>query len=188
MTDGDFTVASQQSVISFGSYRQDGKETTSMEWLVLAEKDNKKLLVSKYALDCKPYNTERQGTTWEKCTLRKWLNNEFYNTAFSAEEQEKIQTTSVPATKNPNYATKPGNGTQDKVFLLSINEVNKYFAWGNERVCCTGDGKACWWWLRSPGCNNDYAAGVLRDGAVSCYGYDVNDGGRAVRPAMWVEF
>ena len=68
--------------VNFGTYEQDnntsnGKE--EVEWLVLEVKDGKALIISKYALDCKPYNTGLTGATWETCTLRKWLNNNFIN-------------------------------------------------------------------------------------------------------------
>ena len=68
--------------VSFGKYEQDnntsnGKE--KIEWLVLEVKDGKALVISKYALDCKPYNTSSTNVTWETCSLRNWLNNDFIN-------------------------------------------------------------------------------------------------------------
>lgn len=76
--------------MSFGKYEQDnntsnGKE--KIEWLVLEVKDGKALVISKYALDCKPYNTSSTNVTWETCSLRNWLNNDFINSAFSATEK-----------------------------------------------------------------------------------------------------
>lgn len=76
--------------VSFGKYEQDnntsnGKE--KIEWLVLEVKDGKALVISKYALDCKPYNTSSTNVTWETCSLRNWLNNDFINSAFSATEK-----------------------------------------------------------------------------------------------------
>jgi hypothetical protein len=41
-------------------------------------------------LDAKPYNEEDTSITWENCTLRKWLNDTFYNTAFTDSEKTKI--------------------------------------------------------------------------------------------------
>ena len=72
--------------VVFGQYEQDndtsnGKE--DVEWLVLDVQEDRALLISKYLLDCKPYNTTDDHVTWETCTLRKWLNDEFINTAFS---------------------------------------------------------------------------------------------------------
>ena len=70
--------------IKFGSYEQDnntsnGKE--AIEWLVLDVQGNKVFLVSRYNLDVQPYNKTSGSVTWEKCTLRTWLNNDFLNHA-----------------------------------------------------------------------------------------------------------
>ena len=94
--------------IKFGAYEQDsdtsnGKE--EIEWLVLEVKDGKALVISKYALDCKPYNESYTEVTWETCTLRSWLNNDFINAAFSAVEKTMIPTVTVSVDKNPdNYS------------------------------------------------------------------------------------
>ncbi len=112
-------IAKVGDYVAFGAYEQDnntsnGKE--DIEWLVLEVKDGKALVISKYALDRKPYNASYTDVTWETCTLRKWLNKEFINAAFSADEKAMIPTVTVPADKNPDYSTNPGNATQDQVF------------------------------------------------------------------------
>ena len=194
--------ASVGSTVFFGSYEQDnntanGKE--DIEWIVLAKEGNKALVISKYALDCQEYNsTYYTDVTWETCSLRKWLNGTFLNAAFSSVEQNSIISSSVTADKNPKYNTSPGKNTTDKVFLLSITEVNKYFRSDNARQCqgteyCYAQGayKAsngnCWWWLRSPGFDSHYAAGVDIDGSVSNRGNFVHIGSGAVRPALWID-
>ncbi|MGN0766843.1 MAG: DUF6273 domain-containing protein, partial [Christensenellales bacterium] len=198
----------------FGSYEQDNNKSNGqedIEWLVLAKEGTKILVISKEALDCKPYNTSCTDVTWETCTLRKWLNNDFINAAFSADERTMIPTVTVSADKNPDYSTNPGNATQDQVFLLSITEVNKYFSSDSARQCkptdyAVANGVAndvwgrgnCWWWLRSPGDGRSNAAGVHRDGDVRESGYGVGgvivSGNRlfgfdliAVRPALWID-
>ena len=186
--------------VFFGAYEQDnntsnGKE--DVEWLVLEVKDGKALVISKYALDCKPYNTSYTDVTWETCTLRKWLNNDFINAAFSADEKAMIPTVTVSADKNPEYSTNPGNATQDQVFLLSITEANKYFSSDSARQCeptdyavangaWKSDSGNCWWWLRSPGYFQYFAANVYCDGDALEYGYLVTYDYYAVRPAMWI--
>lgn len=187
--------------VLFGSYDQDnnavnGKE--AIEWRVLKVQDDKALLISKYALDCKPYNTSRKEVTWATCTLRTWLNKDFFNTAFSAKEREMIPAVTVSADKNPEYSTNSGNATQDKVFLLSITEANKYFASDSKRQCApteyavtngayvNGDNGNCMWWLRSPGYRQDYADLVGSGGHNDAYGYFVNRDDYAIRPALWV--
>ena len=138
--------------------------------------------------------------TWETCSLRKWLNGPFLNAAFSTEEQAQIQSTIVSADKNPKYSTNPGNATTDKVFLLSINEVEKYFSSDEDRKCVpteyaiaqgaawTPDSYTCCWWLRSPGEYQSDAAGVISVGSVYYSGVRVDDDAGCVRPALWIDF
>lgn len=199
--------ASVGDTITFGAYEQDnntsnGKE--AIEWTVLDKDGMSLLLISKQALDCQQYNTSYTDVTWESCSLRKWMNGTFLNKAFNAEEQAQIQNTTVSADKNPEYNTNPGNATTDKVFLLSINEVEKYFNSDEARKCAptayakaqgaytsdiykTASGAAtCWWWLRSPGDNQSSAATVNHDGSVYYLGYFVSYAHDAVRPALWI--
>lgn len=199
--------ASVGDTITFGAYEQDnntsnGKE--AIEWTVLDKDGMSLLLISKQALDCQQYNTSYTDVTWESCSLRKWMNGTFLNKAFNAEEQAQIQNTTVSADKNPEYNTNPGNATTDKVFLLSINEVEKYFNSDEARKCAptayakaqgaytsdiykTASGAAtCWWWLRSPGDRQTYAAYVHNDGSVDYPGDAVSLVIDAVRPALWI--
>ena len=185
--------------VFFGAYEQDndtsnGKE--DIEWLVLDAKDGKVLLISKFALDCKRYNASYTDVIWENCSLREWLNNDFIDSAFSAKEQAMIPPVTVSADKNPEYDTYPGGATQDKVFLLSIAEANKYFRSDSARQCeptqyaaakyANSDNGSCWWWLRSPGAYQYRAAYVDIGGAVDCYGDNVDYAYAAVRPALWI--
>lgn len=155
------------------------------------------LLISKYALDCVQYNASYSDVTWENCSLRKWLNGTFMNTAFSAEERAIIPIVTVSADKNPEYNTSPGNSTQDQIFLLSIPEVNKYFTSETERQCkptgyaeTQGNVKSsngnCWWWLRSPGNNSGVAAAVNIEGTILAHGTFVSNHFCTVRPALWI--
>lgn len=187
--------------VFLGTYEQDNNTSNGKEdiaWLVLEVKDGKALVVSKYALDCKQYNTSNTDVTWETCTLRKWLNNDFINAAFSSYEKAMIPTVTVSADKN---STNPGNATQDQVFLLSITEANKYFGSDSARQCKPTDyafangayfnsvNGNCWWWLRSPGVTQysaHSAAYVHSSGGVYESGSDVDIGTSAVRPAMWI--
>ena len=79
-------------VVTFGKYPQTaaGTDQTPIEWIVLDVQDGKALLLSKYGLEMKQYNTEYTDITWETCTLRTWLNSDFLNKAFSSEEQSAI--------------------------------------------------------------------------------------------------
>ena len=190
---------SEGGIVTFGHYDQDNNRSNGaepIEWIVLKNDGDTIMLISKYGLDMKLYNTKDEEVTWETCTLRKWLNGEFLNTAFSAEEQTRLQTVKVKAEDNPEYGTDAGNNTQDKVFLLSIDEANRYFRSDADRVCMstqtaesngpyTNDNSgACWWWLRSPGNNTNRAAYVIYDGFVRSRGSLVSPGRGGVRPVV----
>ncbi len=193
--------------VLFGAYKQGAdpdSEKTAIEWLVLDKKDDKLLVISKYVLDCLKYHNSFADITWEKCSLRKWLNDSFLNEAFTPAEQEKIQTTTVSTEENPWYITDPGKDTTDKVFLLSIAEAEKYFSSVEERKCLPtayaiargtftsnrhkSDGKpTCWWWLRSPGDRQYFASTILLGGSINYDGCLVSNTHDGVRPAMWID-
>ena len=121
-----FREAKTGDIIVFGSYEQDnntknGKEP--IEWIVLSNDGKELFVVSKYVLDCQPYYTEFIDITWEECTLRKWLNDDFYNAAFSTLDKKLIKTTKVKNNDHPDCGTKGGNDTNDNVFLLSLEDV-----------------------------------------------------------------
>lgn len=209
MRDVKFAVG---SYVTFGEYPQtaEGEDMTPIEWLVLARDGNNALLISRYGLDTKPYNTSDIKVTWSSCTLRTWLNNVFYNKAFSAAEQKAIMTTTVDNSKSQcysDYNTSGGSNTQDKVFLLSYAEANEYFGatYDNSnnmksRAAPTAyaiahgaytyfsdktatDENAGWWWLRSPGYDRELATAVLTNGSLgNVYVNDTN----TVRPVIWV--
>ena len=200
-SDAWFKICPIGGMVFFGTYEQDnntsnGKE--EIEWIVLAREGDQVLVISRYALDCIPYNRSSTSVTWETCSLRKWLNGTFLNAAFSESERAMIPSVTVRADENPSYSTSPGNSTTDQVFLLSITEVNKYFSSNSARQCqgtayCyaqgaqKGDNGNCWWWLRSPGYDSYGAASVRRKGSVNDDGYGVDDISIAVRPALWID-
>ena len=184
--------------ISFGRYPQDEDGGVKpIEWTVMKTEKNKMLLFSKYVLDTQQYNEKSEEVTWETSDIRRWLNNDFYTTAFNDIEQSKIANTLVRTENNPKYGTAGGNDTEDKVFLLSIEEAESFFINDGERKAKTtkyaekagvymDDEGYSWRWLRSPGFHSicaailDYRGWVHEDGfCVDCYAY-------GVRPALWL--
>ena len=182
---------------TFGTYEQDNVTSNGaedIEWLVLAKENNKILVISDKVLDFqsyneKPYYETRKSITWEQCSLRKWLNDSFLNEAFSEEERALIQSIIVSVDKISKYYT-------DKVFLLSYNEVEKYFSDNHARKCAftayakahaAGRGADAWW-LRSL-TGPDYAAFVESSSGGLYYksnGFVTSDG-CGVRPALWID-
>ena len=184
-------------IITFGNYWQ-GKDKSAgkqpVEWQVLDVKDGKALVISKYALISHEYNEEWTGVTWETCTLRKWLNDTFIKDIFSAEEMKAVTLSDVSADKNPRYGTNQGHDTKDKLFLLSIKEVEQYFVSNEKRLCkptkqvwrMRASCEYGWWWLRSAGPYGYCAAYVDDDGSVSYDGSIVLNCEASVRPAFWL--
>ena len=196
--------------LTFGRYPQtaDGTDATPIEWKVLSVQGNRALLLSRYGLDEMPYHTERIDITWEQCTLRTWLNQDFLNKAFSETERNAILTSYVDNDQGYWWETDGGKDTEDKIFLLSYEEANEYLGVTEEdkdnmesRTAPTAyairngaytsdswtteDGNlAGMWWLRSPGDLQSEAADVRTAGSLS--NRSVNDSSVVVRPAMWV--
>ena len=192
-------------IIKFGSYPyySNGTEKT-IEWQILEKyEDGTALVISKYCLDVVQYNNKNVDVTWETSTIRKWLNKEFYKKAFKNEDKTLLIESYVVNKDNVEDETYGGNNTSDKMFLLSIDEANKYFGSKQERrgyptpyvennvnsklghlLPAKEYGGSCEWWLRSPGLDQDYAAIVSEDGSVDSTGDDVNEDEVAVRVAF----
>lgn len=176
-----------------GSYEQDnniynGQE--AIEWTVLDIKDGKVLLLSEKALAFKPFNTSLESVTWDTCSLRQWLNNDFLQDAFSDIEQSIILTIKEA---NESYSE---SDSSTKIFLLKGAEVQKYLV--EEKISCEpttyaktqttvsiSDG--CKWWLRISGFSPTCAVKVNEDGFIDTKGTDVDSDSVAVRPALWLE-
>lgn len=140
------TSVDEMDSILFGSYRQgNNNDIEAIEWLALDydKVNNRVLLLSKDIIDSRCYQDISEDEfddmfysdnpiklTWENCSLRKWLNNEFYNTAFNDNEKQRILVMNIANNDNIDTGAKSGVNTYDKVFLLSIDEMRKYFGSG----------------------------------------------------------
>lgn len=113
--------AKPHEIITFGTYPQtaDGSDRTPIKWRVLQNSGRELFILSEYILDCKRYHSAYIDVTWQDCDLWQWLNDEFYNAAFTDSEKEVIKTTF----NTDNGQTSPD--TEDKVFLLSVAEVER---------------------------------------------------------------
>ncbi len=125
------------------------------------------------------------ASDWATSSIREWLNNDFYNTAFSDSEKSQIGTT-YNENKSPYSNTYDSANTSDKIFLLSRSEVlnsnygfsSSYYTYDTARQIKSTDYAQCqgckkststsyngnsWWHLRSPG-NCGRTADVSYDG------------------------
>ena len=197
-------VAQVGDVIIFGEYEQDNKTSSGkeeIEWKVLdKDTDGNLFVISVNALDCRDYHSSVAKVTWETSDIRQWLNNDFYNSAFDESQRSKIKTTTLENKDNNDYDTDGGNNTEDKIFLLSIDEAKTYMPKTIDRICnatkyAESQGsqlesltRSCRWWLRSPGSTQFNASFVKVDGLIFQMGVPVSIEKRSVRPAMWLEF
>ena len=206
-TDASLSVMNSNigDTIKLGKYEQDNNSENGaeeIEWIVLDKIGSKVLLISKYCLDAVTYNETFDEVTWEESHLRNWLNNDFYNSAFNDNEKSIITTKKLYNKKNLSYyRTDGGNPTKDNVFILSLYEAEFYLkplgifsaqstkysiAQGSYRNAST---LKSWWWLRTPGHANNYAAHapIAEDRDPSSMGIQVTKNNIAVRPAIWIE-
>jgi len=109
----------------------------NLEWLVLDARKGRRLLLTKNAIESRVYDDANMPkppeyyapalpVTWETCSLRKYLNGEFLE-RFTAKQRKRIAKTKVVNPDNLWYGTPGGAKTVDKVFLLSAEELDRYF-------------------------------------------------------------
>ncbi len=218
-TEYDFSGLEVGDEFEFGSYEIDGNLKNGYEpikWKVLSKNEDNIFVISKYALDILPYNKDYGEVTWENCTLRKWLNNKFYNVAFNESERNLIKEMDITNENNSIYGTNGGNVTKDKIIILSQQDlVNASYGFStsydeydiNRRCPVTGyafnsglwvfdtytnsEGTgSCFWWARTPGYGNDYVTYVHDFGCMYSDGNAYDTGyatySHGIRPAMFI--
>jgi hypothetical protein len=163
------------NTVTYGNY-----EGKPIQWDVVGENGKMRLLLSSKIITHRAYNTERSNIDWSTCSLRKWLNKDFLNEAFSFSERMCI--VNAPKENKPNHTwyTPCGPDTRDKVFILSHDEAEEFVPNPAQRVADE------WWWLRTQGHNNLSAEGVYTDGSIYDIGLNIADERIGIRPAIWV--
>ena len=193
--------------IRFGNY----------EWRVLDIHNNTALLITEYIIEQGQYHDAYKDITWADCSLRRYLNGEFYD-RFTAADQARILPVINSNPDNPWYGTKGGVDTEDRIFLLSLEEATcRYFGDSSSKLYHPGrnqrywfqrkdennyrrkaglEGKewTTWWWLRTPGRVSVKAVYVHGDGNIGIQGNNILKGNIAdgkclggVRPALWLK-
>lgn len=194
------------SILSFGNYN----------WRVLDIQDNVALLITEDIIEQRAYHDAYIDITWADCSLRKYLNGEFYD-KFSEADKSRIMPVLNKNLDNQWYGSKGGADTKDSIFLLSVEEVCKYFGdsrsklynrgknqryWferkdenNNKRIArFEGETWGSWWWLRSPGRVSVKAVYIHGDGNIGIQGNNILKGNISdgkctggVRPALWLK-
>lgn len=191
--------ARKSDFIRFGKYEQDDNASNGPEdidWIVIEEEGTKLLVISMYSLERIPYNEEDVDVTWETCSVRKWLNEEFINVAFNDYERSLIPTVTIHD-GNGIYDSLEENPTQDKVFLLSRAEANTYLR-PHYGLACEATKSAAEkkgneydvkhpWWLRSASGDYNRVDTVDSDGTIWEKFEVPNNQYGCVRPSMWID-
>ncbi|MCL2399049.1 MAG: GNAT family N-acetyltransferase [Defluviitaleaceae bacterium] len=197
-TDHDDIYSVVGSLIKFGRY----------DWRVLDIHDNTALIISDKVIELRKYHDRCESVTWSNCTIRQYLNEDFYDT-FDNAEKSRIVETRIYNYNNPWFGTSGGDDTIDKIFLLCVDEVTKYFGdsrqlrggnpntnyfiddnFNNTRKALDTVASPSRWWLRTPGNLPHFVASVTTDGRVAVSGDFVNRSDAfsvGIRPALWLK-
>ena len=117
------------NTVEFGSYNGE-----PIRWRVLDERGKLRMLFAEEILTERAYNDEITDTSWRDCTLRKWLNREFLNEAFSPKERAAVVSGMVRNPRSAKWFTSGGYDSMDKVFVLNQEEFDKYLTDPADRV------------------------------------------------------
>lgn len=156
-----------------------GTAETPLPWRVLRREEGRALLLCERPVARLPYHRELQEVTWENSDLRRWLNTVFLPLSFSGAERVKILPARVETPDNLHFGSAGGDAAEDRLFLLSTEEAAALTDAGTRAL-------GHWWWLRTPGFDNSFAAAVTPEGRIVPIGSFVDAEDYAVRPALWV--
>lgn len=119
------TACRKGDIIKFGNYMGE-----PIEWQVLEVQNNIALIVSKHILDLMPYHDELLAleTSWEECSLRRYLNGGFIDRAFGDKGKSLIHQVEIKNNYNNEIDITRNDNIGDRVFCLSEDEVMTYFS------------------------------------------------------------
>jgi len=178
-------------------------------WTIIKTNDNKVTMIANLILDSQPYNAKDQtnpltfehnggigsANNYELSDIRAWLNDTFFNTAFSSAQKAIIKETTLDNSKSTTYNSQTPDDylcddTTDNVFLLSYIEAKTSSFNKN-----AGHTKYCeiqgfipsinTWLLRSPYYNASDVSGVASGNIDRTAKVSVT--GIGVRPAITIE-
>lgn len=160
-------------------------------WRIIDVQTDKVLIITDEIIEQQNYHTQKVNIDWEHSSIRSYLNNEFF-TQFSLSEQKQIIPVVNKNKANNWYQTEAGNDTTDLVFLLSLEEVAKYYFgdssalldnpkpkqryWFERKDVNNSLRRAIyqnyiwWWWTRTPGKNQRVSVYIHGDGNIGIQG------------------
>ena len=202
-------------------------EYEPIKWRILSEENGESFLLCDMIIDSQEFypsastdifehnDGEGYGNNYALSQIRKWLNDDFYNTAFTDNEKKAILRTNVDNSMDStgvyaNNTVNPYvcNDTQDFVFLLSYMEArSQEYGLDTERARkkkpteyaksqgvyedhyqFLGNYGCSNWWTRSPYYkSSNEVKYTYESGTISASGSDVNSS-RGVLPAIKISF
>ncbi|MCQ2559047.1 MAG: DUF6273 domain-containing protein, partial [Oscillospiraceae bacterium] len=111
-----------------------GKDGTFWRVLTVDQEAGTAVVIADREICKRAYHDKWKSVAWETCSLRAWLNGEYYNSTFSPEEKEAILECAIHTPENSEFHTPGGNDTIDKVWLLSMEEAVQWFKTTSSRA------------------------------------------------------
>ena len=128
----------ERDIIQFGNY----------DWQILEVQGNQALIITDRIIYSRWFHSVSEAVTWETSDIRHWLNNEFINRFSTAEQAQIAETFLVNLDNQWDFSdwngvahTPGGNNTTDRLFLLSVDEVLRYF--GDSGLVTRGASMSC---------------------------------------------
>lgn len=195
--ESDAAVLKIGDTLTIGKWEQNNNTADGAEaltWRVIDMKEGKAVLLSQNVIDCQKFGS---NASWKASSVRAWLNETFYPTAFEDSEKAFIlkkinqtQTADLSATET----------TEDYAFVLSVDEArmisknidgilkSKATESALKKGIFYGDDGSGYWWLRTPGNDSSHTAYVTTDGKIylaGCKTDYASVGG--IRPAVYID-
>lgn len=149
-------------------------------WKILKKQGREALLFCETTVGDVPWNKERDHANWSNCSLRRWLNKDFIDAAFSLKERMQILLVTCKNNGDPRWSVENGPDTRDKLFVFTNAELDELVPSLEDRNI------GHWWWLRGHGSCLLTPQAVYDDGNVYKLGVNKNSEVVGVRPAMWI--
>lgn len=195
-TEMDVSTLSVGDEVFFGRFPESEDYTMKpLKWRVLDIVDGKALLITVQEIISQSSQLKQTGT-WDVCPVRKLLNDGFYKTAFTETEQNQIVLSTISNPKNKKQRVDGGPDTEDRVFLLSMEEVEKYMATEESRKSAATEyahkqhsarRDTGFWQLRTPG-KDGWGSVAVSDYSGNYSALTGNHVGFSyLRPAMWIQ-
>ncbi len=151
------------TVVKLGEYyRDNGEEKKPLNWIITEVDDDYVYLLTDNIIDCVPFLKPpySEETCWTESYIRQWLNEDFYNTAFSDKEKSVIASKELVILNYSRYeGGREEERTTDKVFLMTAKQAKELYEiqaiatdYAVQRgVLISPDTQVGIWWLMSPG-------------------------------------